>query len=90
MLKPRCEIKGLVLKFDKEHFSSEVQEVRSDRQRVRQIVLNLLMNALKYTPEGFIDLKILNAGQGLIRIVVKDSGIGVKEENKGKIFKLFG
>lgn len=63
--------------------------VLGDRVRLCQIVVNLLNNAAKYTPQGGkIGLDIaVNAGE--VRIVVEDNGIGIDEELLPKIFELF-
>ncbi|MDR1787643.1 MAG: response regulator [Treponema sp.] len=65
-----------------------------DDTRVRQIVMNLVSNAIKYTKEGFVELRMGLAkrqqGGGLyIAIVVQDSGIGIQEEQKKKLFSKF-
>ncbi|ULQ60564.1 hypothetical protein K7I13_04545 [Brucepastera parasyntrophica] len=64
-----------------------------DEVRIRQILLNLLGNAIKYTSEGFISLSITGEskedGTVFLRIDVADSGIGIKEEDTGKIFGNF-
>ena len=64
-----------------------------DAVRVRQILLNLLSNAVKYTHQGFIALKIAGERIANDRIVlsieVSDSGIGIKNEDKDKLFKEF-
>ena len=63
--------------------------------RIRQILLNLLSNALKFTQEGFIRLSIKKMFDSLYKgfvykIKVTDSGLGIKQEDYPKIFKLFG
>jgi PAS domain S-box-containing protein len=67
-----------------------------DEVRIRQILLNLLGNAVKYTNQGFIRLSIApekaenSADQGFtLKIEVEDCGIGIKEEDLDKVFGEF-
>jgi signal transduction histidine kinase/CheY-like chemotaxis protein len=66
--------------------------LKGDEARIRQILLNLLSNAAKYTTEGFVSLslggKITNTEVELT-ISVTDSGIGIKEEDRDNIFRGF-
>ena len=69
------------------------EKVFCDEERVKQVVLNLLQNALKYTLRGNITVKleyVSDEEEGKIRISVSDTGIGIKDIDKKKIFKLFG
>lgn len=63
-----------------------------DDKRLRQILINLINNAIKYTDAGMVKLKIscdVNGDQGLLHFEVSDTGIGIKEENIGKIYDSF-
>ncbi|MDN3690726.1 response regulator [Cyclobacterium jeungdonense] len=65
-----------------------------DDIRLKQILINLLGNAVKFTKEGEIELKIqtleeLQDGHKLIRFEVRDTGIGISDENQKKIFDAF-
>lgn len=67
--------------------------VKTDPTRVRQILLNLTSNAIKFTENGTITLKVrersgLNTGK-FLRFEVKDSGIGIDEEGQKRLFKPF-
>ena len=61
--------------------------------RVTQVAVNLLTNAVKYTPEGRVDLYVERQSRDDksidLRIRVKDTGIGIKEEDIGKLFESF-
>ncbi len=60
-----------------------------DRENVEILLINLISNAVKYTPEGgTIEIKAENKNGG-IRIIVSDTGIGISEEDKDKIFNDF-
>jgi PAS domain S-box-containing protein len=70
--------------------SAEVPLVFSDRQKVKQIVVNLLSNALKFTHEGRIEVRVgIHPKQNTAMIAVADSGIGIATENHEKIFEDF-
>ena len=61
-----------------------------DVVRIRQILLNLLNNAVKYTEKGFVSLCVngenIDGNKIKLTMEVKDSGIGIKEEDLGKLF----
>lgn len=67
--------------------------VKGDGQRIQQILNCLLSNALKFTPEGSVRVKIAAIDNGSdsinIRIAVADSGIGISEKNMDKLFIRF-
>ncbi len=63
--------------------------VIGDPLRVRQIMANFLVNALKFTERGHVRLKLSAADDGRVRIVVQDSGIGVLPELQQRLFRPF-
>ena len=63
--------------------------VTSDSTRIRQVLLNLLGNAIKFTEKGRVDLTCSYADSSL-RFEVTDTGIGMNEEQMSKIFEAFG
>lgn len=70
------------------------QVVKGDKMRLRQILINLLGNAIKFTNKGFIELKIETIavhknGTNTIRFSVIDTGIGIDKRNQEKIFEAF-
>ena len=64
-----------------------------DDIRLKQILTNLLSNAIKYTESGTVTLKVTLEGRGrssaVVKYVVKDTGIGIKEEDIGKLYDAF-
>jgi len=62
---------------------------RGDPVRIRQIVLNLLGNAIKFTEKGEVVLRVLPAGDGRYRIEVQDTGIGIAPEHQAHLFQRF-
>ena len=66
------------------------RDIITDVVKLNQIIINLLNNALKFTEEGFVILDYeVNHANELIVFNIKDSGIGMPEEFKDKIFKRF-
>ncbi len=63
--------------------------VIGDSMRVRQILANFLVNALKFTERGHIHLSITPSGPDRIRMAVQDSGIGVPRELQTRLFRPF-
>jgi len=66
--------------------------LNGDYVRLKQIVLNLLTNAVKYTKEGFVEFNVQAVRKdNICRLIisVKDSGIGIKKENIDKLFTKF-
>ena len=74
-------------------YSSRLPEfVNSDPSRIRQVLLNLLSNANKFTHNGAIEVRAETMdidGSAFFRIAVKDSGIGISEEKLAHIFEAF-
>jgi signal transduction histidine kinase len=68
----------------------ELPMVYSDRQKVKQIIVNLLSNALKFTHEGGIQITVgYDPGDRTASVAVSDTGIGISPENHEKIFEDF-
>ncbi|WP_335645535.1 PAS domain-containing hybrid sensor histidine kinase/response regulator [Methylobacterium durans] len=67
--------------------------VVGDPQRLRQVLLNLLNNAVKFTPAGSVALKVRHGGGGpageSLRFEVTDTGIGIAPAHQGRLFKRF-
>jgi signal transduction histidine kinase/CheY-like chemotaxis protein len=63
---------------------------RGDVTRLRQVLLNLTSNAIKFTPSGRVTLRVIAGGlPGTVRFAVEDTGIGISEEDQKKLFKEF-
>ncbi|CAD8100991.1 unnamed protein product [Paramecium sonneborni] len=63
--------------------------VYSDRSRIKQIIINLLSNAFKFTQNGQISINISKVNSNILRIGVMDEGIGISDEDQMKLFKAF-
>jgi two-component system sensor histidine kinase VicK len=63
--------------------------IEMDRDRIEQVLLNILGNAIKYTEEkGRIDVDII-PGQNCVQIVISDNGLGIPEEDLSRVFERF-
>lgn len=87
---PLAREKGLGLRFE----AGNGMKLRSDRSKVKEILQNLVGNAVKYTDRGGIGVwvdKVSDGGDGNEGVVfsVRDTGIGIKEEELEKIFEPF-
>ncbi|KAL4470889.1 hypothetical protein ABPG72_005923 [Tetrahymena utriculariae] len=65
-------------------------QVYSDPNRLRQIIINLVGNSLKFTKKGSITIRASLLSTKLIRISIADTGIGIKEEDMANLFQAFG
>jgi signal transduction histidine kinase/CheY-like chemotaxis protein len=63
--------------------------IQGDVTRLRQILLNLFSNAVKFTEKGEVVLSVSAEGDGLLHFKVRDSGIGLSEQGKSRMFQSF-
>jgi len=84
---PVSEQKGLRLSMEIAPGVSET--IVTDAQRLVQVLKNLLSNALKFTAKGSVNLRVENAGGGMLAFAVRDSGIGIPPEHQRIIFEPF-
>ena len=94
MISFRVMDKGITFQADVD--ASIPDTLYGDKVRIRQVITNLLSNAVKYTNQGGILLKVcfqadeLRTGAPiLLTVSVKDTGIGIREEDAGKLFAKF-
>ncbi len=67
-----------------------VPQLKGDRQKVKQIVLNLLSNALKFTPSGSVTIgATYDTRTRMVHIAVRDTGVGIPDEDQHKVFEDF-
>ncbi len=88
LMSPRASDRGLLLKS---HVADDVPEIiQSDTTRLRQILFNVIGNAIKFTPEGVIHLSLTLKDPSTLEYMITDTGIGIEEESQTKLFKPFG
>lgn len=69
--------------------SDGLPTVHADRQRVQQVFMNLLANALRYTPDGGAVTIRLALEAGRVRVAVEDTGPGIPPEDRSNVFERF-
>ena len=87
MLGIKAREKGIALKF--RALGALPQQIKTDPARFRQIIFNLVGNAIKFTEEGGVMVEILSADRSFWQIVVADTGIGISPEEQEIIFDPF-
>ncbi|MDE6311610.1 MAG: HAMP domain-containing histidine kinase [Muribaculaceae bacterium] len=80
---------GVEFKFEPSE-EAEHTVVVTDRERVCQVLMNLLDNAAKFTERGLVTLEVdVRPEKGVLEFVVSDTGIGIRKGNEEKIFERF-
>ena len=85
---PSAEKKNITLEIDTDHFARK--QITADKDKICRIVSNLIGNAIKYTHVGgSVFVTLADTPDGRILISVKDTGIGISEEDSKKVFDRF-
>ncbi len=86
--KPLSDQKGISIKYNKTPDRSFVSKI--DKLRFKQIILNLISNSIKYNkPNGSVVISLEELQGNTLRLAIKDTGHGIRNENKEKVFKPF-
>ena len=62
--------------------------VRADRNRIRQVIINLIGNAMKFTDRGGVEISFMQL-HGSVKVLVSDTGSGISLENQSLLFRKF-
>ena len=87
LLRPKAMEKALSLTLD--HPPGLPRSICGDPARVRQVLLNLVGNALKFTHQGSIRAAVRQSGDRHVQVSVEDSGIGIPEDKQRLLFRKF-
>jgi signal transduction histidine kinase/CheY-like chemotaxis protein len=91
LMRPQAQLKSLALHIDADPGVPE--KVRADRTRVKQILFNLVNNAVKFSDRGVVVLDLHRASDGdgreVLEFVVTDTGIGMDQPTLDRLFKRF-
>ena len=89
----RSELEPIILRSNlavRVDLARDLPPIASDRQKVKQILLNLLSNALKFTHDGSVTITARRPGaERVVQLSVADTGIGIAEGDREKIFEDF-
>jgi signal transduction histidine kinase len=84
----QANLKGLRLNI---HIDPSIpQKIKNDSERIKQVLINLLSNALKYTLSGSISLIANLLDNDKVRVTIRDTGIGMSTIQLSELFRLFG
>jgi len=88
-LRPTAEMHGVQLRFDCDDTEYDGIQVLGDRDRLKQVIVNLSENAIKYNrPGGDVTIR-LECARDMVTVRVIDTGIGIPEEDLTRIFERF-
>ena len=91
MFRIRAHTKGL--KFEVLAEGEHVRYILADEGKIRQVLINLLANAVKFTKRGWIKLRVSHRqgerGQPWLSVKVEDTGVGIASEEQSKLFRPF-
>lgn len=87
MLRVRAESKGLRLVFDVDPDVPDA--VRGDEGKLRQVLINLIGNAIKFTERGGVALRCTHVDDDRMKFEIEDTGVGIAENEVGTLFEAF-
>ncbi len=86
LVRERAQRHGIALGIE---FAPEVAEIVADERKFKQILLNLLTNAVKFTPDGGRVDVLARHADGMLEVAVRDTGIGIAKEDQQAVFEEF-
>ncbi|MBI1820518.1 MAG: response regulator [Nitrospirae bacterium] len=86
LLEKEAAKKKLLIKGE---FISALPLISLDIEKMKQVIINLILNAIHAASEGFITIKTANLDENFVQFSISDTGIGISEENMEKLFNPF-
>ncbi|HXF91035.1 MAG TPA: GAF domain-containing sensor histidine kinase, partial [Candidatus Nitrosotenuis sp.] len=86
-MSPRATEQGLTLSFATPQIP--LPQIYFDKDRIKQVLINLIGNSLKFTPQGGSITLTVEINEGFLTVHVKDTGSGIRAEDMEKLFKKF-
>jgi hypothetical protein len=88
LMQYKYKVKGIPLTYKQ---ISRMPRFKCDKNRYKQVLLNLLGNAIKFTEKGGVTITTnYDSAANKLLTTVKDTGVGIRDEDKGKLFTFFG
>jgi len=88
LMQPRADAAGIALNLN--HLTAVPVRVRTDAVRLRQILVNLVSNAVKFTSEGAVDIDVsCDPRAQTLQVAVRDTGCGMTQQQQDQLFKAF-
>ncbi|HEX3552688.1 MAG TPA: ATP-binding protein [Thermoanaerobaculia bacterium] len=87
LLRPKAREKGVALRL--EIAEGVPRRLRGDPARLRQVLLNLVGNAVKFTPAGSVTVRFEVEAPASLRVLVRDTGIGISPQDQVRLFAPF-
>lgn len=87
LFQQQCKSKGIEFKIQY-HFPL-TETLKSDPIRLKQILINLCSNAVKFTKSGYVYLAVQQATENTLQFMIEDSGIGMTDEQLSRIFSAY-
>jgi PAS domain S-box-containing protein len=84
---PTASRKGLRVELDIR--GERIDRAIGDPKRLRQVLLNLSGNAIKFTSKGHVTFRLIGLSRNRLRVEVQDTGIGMPESKRGRLFQVF-
>jgi len=89
MAQMKFEAEKKKLAFEYEGARNALPLIRADKARLKQVVINLVSNAIKYTPSGSVSIATALKEDGMVEIRVIDTGLGMSAEQRERLFQKF-
>jgi signal transduction histidine kinase/CheY-like chemotaxis protein len=86
MVEPAVQQKGLALRAE---MGPEIPQLYIDRTRIRQVMINLISNALRFTEQGSVTIRAFLKAPDWVQVEVEDTGSGIAKEDIPKVFTEF-
>lgn len=86
-LKIEADKKGIYLKFEKP--KEEIPKLFLDADKIRNVILNIIDNSIRYTEKGGVTAKLERVDSKFVRVIISDTGAGITKDEISKIFQSF-